>query len=43
MNTRYRLTHRGCQGGMFYCVDTKTGKRTFMASNEDEARLLVRK
>jgi hypothetical protein len=28
MKTRYRLIRRGTRGGMFYCVDTKTGKRT---------------
>jgi len=28
MTTRYRLTHRGIRGWMFYCVDKTTGKRT---------------
>jgi hypothetical protein len=28
MKTRYRLIHRGRGHGSFYCVDSKTGKRT---------------
>jgi len=28
MKTRYRLICRGIRGGAYYCVDTKTGKRT---------------
>jgi hypothetical protein len=42
MKTRYRLIRRGTRGGMFYCVDTKTGKRaSLQTANEDEARQLV--
>ena len=42
MNTRYRLTYRGCRGGMFYCVDKTTGKRTsLLTSNRDEAQQIV--
>jgi integrase len=42
MKTRYRLTHRGCRGGIFYCVDSQTGKRTSLHTcNEDEARQII--
>ncbi len=42
MNTRYRLTYRGIRGGMFYCVDKKTGKRASLhTTNEEEARQIV--
>lgn len=42
MKTRYRLIRRGTRGGMFYCVDTHTGKRTSLQTfDEDEARQLV--
>ncbi|HEY9175026.1 MAG TPA: tyrosine-type recombinase/integrase [Verrucomicrobiae bacterium] len=42
MNTRYRLTSRGVRGGMFYCVDKTTGKRTSLkTTNKDEARQIV--
>jgi hypothetical protein len=42
MKTRYRLTHRGSRGGMFYCVDTKTGKRrSLQTCDEDEARQII--
>ena len=42
MKTRYRLIRRGTRGGMFYCVDTKTGKRTSLqTANEDEAQQLL--
>lgn len=38
MKTRYRLTYRGIRGGMYYCVDKTTGKRTSLhTTNEDEA------
>ncbi|MGH7953937.1 MAG: hypothetical protein ACREFE_18720 [Limisphaerales bacterium] len=38
MKTRYRLISRGSRGGKFYCVDTKTGKRSSLqTSNDDEA------
>src|SRR6266496_1632847 len=29
MKTRYRLIRRGVRGGGFYCVDNKTGTRTW--------------
>jgi hypothetical protein len=42
MKTRYRLTHRGSRGGMFYCVDTRTGKRrSLQTCDEDEARQII--
>jgi len=42
MKTRYRLTCRGHRGGMFYCVDKTTGKRTSLqTSNKDEAQQIV--
>ncbi|HWY31514.1 MAG TPA: hypothetical protein VNX46_12200, partial [Candidatus Acidoferrum sp.] len=42
MKTRYRLTRRGSRGGMFYCVDRTTGKRTSLeTTNPDEARQLA--
>ena len=42
METRYRLIRRGVRGGTFYCVDTKTGKRTSLRTgNEDEARQII--
>ncbi len=42
MKTRYRLTYRGIRGGMYYCVDKTTGKRTSLqTTNEDDARQIV--
>ncbi len=42
MNTRYRLIFRGLRGGMYYCVDKTTGKRTSLqTTNADEARQIV--
>ena len=42
MKTRYRLIRRGNRGGAFYCVDTKTGKRTSLGtSNADEAQQII--
>ena len=42
MKTRYRLTCRGIRGGMFYCVDKTTGKRTSLkTTNPDDARQMV--
>jgi hypothetical protein len=42
MKTRYRLTHRGSRGGMFYCVDKTTGQRTSLhTTNKDEAQQLI--
>ena len=42
MSTRYRLIHRGHLGGMFYCVDKTTGKRTSLQTiNADEARQII--
>jgi len=42
MNTRYRLVYRGIRGGMYYCVDKTTGKRTSLnTTNEDEARQII--
>jgi len=42
MKTRYRLIRRGVRGGTFYCVDTKTGKRTSLGKHsEDEGRQII--
>ena len=42
MKTRYRLIRRGIRGGLYYCVDTKTGKRTSLGiGDEDEARQII--
>ena len=42
MKTRYRLICRGIRGGIYYCVDTTTGKRTSLGTtNEDEARQII--
>ncbi len=42
MSTRYRLIHRSHRGGMFYCVDKTTGKRTSLSTTDaDEARQLI--
>jgi integrase len=34
MKNRYRLICRGCRDGMYYCVDTKTGKRTSLRTRD---------
>jgi hypothetical protein len=42
MKTRYRLIRRGVRSGAFYCVDTKTGRRTSLQTgNQDEARQVI--
>ena len=42
MTTRYRLTSRSIRGGMFYCVDKTTGKRTSLqTTNKDEAQQII--
>src|SRR5947209_687899 len=42
MNTRYRLIHRAHRGGMFYCVDKTTGKRSSLqTTSSDEARQII--
>ena len=42
MKTRYRLICRGIRGGAYYCVDTKTGKRTSLGTiNADDARQVI--
>jgi integrase len=42
MKIRYRLIRRGIRGGLFYCVDTKTSKRTSLGiTNEDDARQII--
>src|SRR3954452_25145568 len=42
MKTRYRLTYRGCRGGMFYCVDKTTGKRTSLGTRSaDDAKQII--
>jgi len=42
MKTRYRLICRGIRGGAYYCVDTKTGKRTSLGTtNADDAQQVI--
>ena len=42
MKTRFRLIRRNIRGGIFYCVDTTTGKRTSLGTqSEDEATQIV--
>src|SRR5260370_1501883 len=42
MKTRYRLIRRGLRGGAYYCVDTATGKRTSLGTqDEDETRQII--
>ncbi|HVT71927.1 MAG TPA: tyrosine-type recombinase/integrase [Lacunisphaera sp.] len=42
MKTRYRLTRRGSRGGTLYCVDSQTGKRTSLKTDDARtARRLV--
>jgi hypothetical protein len=42
MKARYRLIRRRLRGGAFYCVDTKTGKRTSLStSDKDEAQQII--
>src|ERR1700733_5661991 len=42
MQTRYRLIRRGTRGGMFYCVDTETGKRTSLQiADEEQAQRII--
>ena len=42
MTTRFRLTHRGSRGGMFYCVDKTTGKRTSLGNaSADDAKQII--
>ena len=37
MKTRYRIIRRGSRGKMFYCVDSKTNKRTSLSTSDEEA------
>jgi hypothetical protein len=42
MKTRYRLIRRGRGNGIFYCVDSKTGKRTSLGKvTKEEGRQIV--
>jgi hypothetical protein len=41
MKTRYRLIRRGIRGGIFYCVDTATGKRTSLQTGDEDAALQI--
>ena len=42
MKTRYRLFRRGRGNGIFYCVNSKTGKRTTLGkATKEEARQIV--
>lgn len=42
MKTRYRLICRGIRGGLYYCVDNTTGKRTSLGTtNADEAQQII--
>lgn len=35
MSTRFRLIRRGIRGNGFYCVDTSTGKRTSLRTDDE--------
>lgn len=37
MKARYRLVRRGSRGGTFYCKDMRTGKRTSLETNDEDA------
>jgi len=37
MTTRFRLIYRGIRGGMFYCVDKITGRRTSLKTTDKDA------
>ena len=41
MKTRYRLIRRGLRNGAFYCVDTKSGKRTSLQTGRKEEALQI--
>jgi hypothetical protein len=41
MNTRFRLIRRGIRGNGFYCVDTRTGKRTSLHTADEEVAAQV--
>jgi integrase len=42
MKKRYRLIRRGVRNNAFYCVDTRTGRRTSLrTASEEEARQIV--
>jgi integrase len=42
MKTRYRLICRGIRGGVYYCVDTHTGKRTSLGTTDaDNAKQII--
>lgn len=42
MRTRYRLSRRGSRGDTFYCVDSKTAKRTSLhTADEDAAQQII--
>lgn len=41
MKTRYRLIRRGVRNGAFYCVDKKTGKRTSLQTDDEDAALQI--
>ena len=41
MTTRFRLTHRGSRGGIFYCVDKTTGKRTSLQTTDKDMALQI--
>jgi hypothetical protein len=42
MKTRFRLTCRGVRGGMFYCVEKTTSKRSSLqTTNADEVQQIV--
>jgi len=35
METQFRLVRRGLRRGKFYCMDTKTGQRTSLQTNDE--------
>ena len=43
MKTRFRLIQRNICGSTFYCVDTLTGKRASLKTQDREERLIQAK
>ena len=41
MKNRYRLVYRGSRGGMYYCVDKTTGKRTSLKTNDKDSAVQI--
>lgn len=41
MKSRFRLIRRGVRGGTFYCIDSRTGKRTSLQTDDEGAALQI--